>query len=147
VSLNILIVDDNPIIRRMLRVFIEHDTQSNICGEAENGQIAVEQVKRSPPDVVILDLQMPVMNGLEAARHISSIAPKTTMAMLTLYAQEEVTQQARAAGVQRVFSKADTLSSLTSWLKTLDSPAPAAVPGDLKGLSPRSCAPQKNQLR
>jgi DNA-binding NarL/FixJ family response regulator len=128
VPLNILIVDDNPIIRRMLRVFIEHDTQWNVCGEAENGQVALEYVKRSPPDVVILDLQMRVMNGLEAARQISYIAPKTTMAMLTLYAREEVSEQARAVGVQRVFSKADNLSILTSWLKTLGARATATAP-------------------
>lgn len=74
--LKILIVDDSPIIRRLLRFFIEHNTDWQVCGEAENGQIAVEKVAELKPHAVILDLSMPVMNGLDAAREITRIAPK-----------------------------------------------------------------------
>jgi DNA-binding NarL/FixJ family response regulator len=120
-SFKILIADDNAAVRRLLKAFIERDEEMewHICGEAENGQIAVDQVKESNPDVVILDLQMPVMNGLEAARQIAQIAPQTALAMLTLHAQETVLQEARAVGIQRVFCKSQTLSHLIDWLKTL----------------------------
>lgn len=117
-SCNILIVDDDATIRQMVRAFIERDTEWIICGEAENGALAVEQVQRSHPDIVILDLQMPVMNGLEAARHITRIAPKTIVVMFTFQVPEELQRAADAAGIQRVFSKSQTVASLVAWLKS-----------------------------
>jgi len=74
-SFKILIVDDSSSIRNLLRFFIEHNTDWQVCGEAENGQVAVEKVRELKPHAVILDLSMPVMNGLEAAREITRIAP------------------------------------------------------------------------
>lgn len=107
VSFTILIVDDNAFIRHSLRCCLEREPEWKVCGEAENGQIAVEKVKELSPDVVILDWQMPVMNGLEAARHIARIAPKTAMVMLTLHIGTIVVQEAQAAGIQHVLSKTD----------------------------------------
>src|ERR1700683_313716 len=63
-SLRILIVDDSASIRSMLRFFIEHNTDWQICGEAENGQVAVEKVAELKPQAVILGFSMPVVNGL-----------------------------------------------------------------------------------
>ena len=71
----ILIVDDSSSIRQLLRLFIKNHTDWQVCGEAENGQVAVKQVTELKPHAVILDLSMPVMNGLEAAREITRIAP------------------------------------------------------------------------
>src|SRR6201981_1465524 len=62
-----IIADDSAPVRRSLRSFIEQNSGWEICGEAENGKVAVEKVKELHPDIVILDFQMPVMNGLEAA--------------------------------------------------------------------------------
>ena len=114
--ISILIVDDNSIVRRSLRACIDRNTDWSVCGEAENGAIAVEKVKQLHPDVVILDLAMPVMNGLEAARIISSIAPDTTMLMFTMHHCEELLKDARAAGITDVLSKHEGLadSLLTS---------------------------------
>ena len=117
VPLKVLIVDDNASVRRLLRASIERDEYWDVCDEAENGAVAVEKVKQSHPDVVILDMQMPVMNGLDAARQIRPISPKTAIVMMTLYAKEDLLQQAREAGIQRVFSKLETLSYLKEWLK------------------------------
>ena len=61
-SHSILIVDDNNLVRRLLRGWLEQHSEWDICGEAENGQVAVERVEQLHPDIVILDLQMPVMN-------------------------------------------------------------------------------------
>ncbi|MGC1650189.1 MAG: response regulator, partial [Candidatus Sulfotelmatobacter sp.] len=69
-SHRILIVDDSAIIRHSIRICIEHNTDWEVCGEAENGKVAIEKVRQLRPDVVTLDWQMPVMNGLEAAREI-----------------------------------------------------------------------------
>ena len=115
--LTILIVDDSAVIRRALRSAIEQDTGLYICGEAENGKTAVEKVKKLRPDAVILDLQMPIMNGLEAARQISEIAPNTTLLMYTLHCSEELSKAAQATGIQKVFSKSDGgPNHLVAWL-------------------------------
>jgi len=103
----ILIVDDSAIIRRSLRCCIEQNSDWEVCGEAENGRVAVEKVRELHPDVVILDLQMPVMNGFEAADQISHLAPGTAIVMLTLHECEQVSQDAHAAGIQDVLSKSD----------------------------------------
>jgi|SRR5579862_975945 DNA-binding NarL/FixJ family response regulator len=106
----ILIVDDNTIIRRSIRHCIEQNTDWQVCGEAENGRIAVEKVQQLQPDLVILDWQMPVMNGLEAAREIHRIAPSTTMLMLTLHDFGSLRQEAQAVGIHEVLSKTDQVS-------------------------------------
>jgi DNA-binding NarL/FixJ family response regulator len=104
---SILIVDDSPVIRRSLRTCIEQNTIWKICGEAENGQTAVERVKELHPDIVILDFQMPIMNGLEAARQISRLAPNTTMLMFTMYSSNQLLKAAQAAGISDVVSKSN----------------------------------------
>ncbi|MFZ1006470.1 MAG: response regulator transcription factor [Candidatus Sulfotelmatobacter sp.] len=103
----ILIVDDNATIRRCLRSSIELQKDLQVCGEAENGESAVARVKELTPDLVILDLQMPVMNGLDAARRIARIAPQLPMLMFTMYSNEYLVTEARAAGIKDVFSKSN----------------------------------------
>jgi DNA-binding NarL/FixJ family response regulator len=107
--LKILIVDDSPSIRHLLRFFIEHNTDWQVCGEAENGQVAVEKVAELHPHAVILDLSMPVMNGLEAAREIGRIAPDVQMVMFTMHTSEQLRKDAEAAGIKAVISKSDTI--------------------------------------
>ena len=106
----ILIVDDNPVIRLSLRAFIERNTNCQVCGEADNGQTAIEKVKELRPDGVILDLQMPIMNGLEAAKQIKVIAPQAKIIMLTMHSSEQLRREARDAGIQEVFSKSEGIA-------------------------------------
>ena len=106
---SILIVDDSELIRRLLRFVIEHNTEWRICGEAENGEVAVEMVEKLRPDMVILDFQMPVMNGLEAARQITLLAPKTAMVMFTMHNSEQLRNEAQSVGIKDVVSKSDGL--------------------------------------
>ncbi len=73
----ILVVDDVPAIRRSMGLVLEQEGDWTICGEAEKGKVAIDRVRELRPNVVILDLSMPVMNGLEAARVIKTIAPGT----------------------------------------------------------------------
>jgi two-component system, NarL family, response regulator YdfI len=108
VSRTVLIVDDNAIIRRMLRDSIEDNREWQVCGEAENGRIAVERVKELHPDIVILDLQMPVMNGLDAARQIAILAPSTVVVMFTTYCSQQLSKDAETVGIKTVLSKSDT---------------------------------------
>jgi len=118
VPYNILIVDDNAFIRRSLRACIEQNTDLWVCGEAENGATAVEKVKELKPDIVILDLQMPVMNGLEAARQIKLIAPRTLMIMITMHYGTQLLKDAREAGVSDVLPKSGGVTArLTALLQ------------------------------
>ena len=91
----------------MLRAWLEQHSEWQICGEAENGRVAVERVKELHPEVVILDMQMPVMNGMDAAREISQIAPGAKIIMFTVHSSEQLLKEARAIGVFDVVSKCD----------------------------------------
>jgi two-component system response regulator YesN len=116
----VLLVDDSPVLRKMLRVYLENDTSGwEVCGEAENGLIAIEKVRALNPDVVVLDLAMPVMNGLQAAQHISAIAPATIMVMFTMQECAGISRDAKAAGVRDVVSKSGGAEKLLSSMKSL----------------------------
>jgi two-component system chemotaxis response regulator CheY len=108
-SIRILLVDDSASIRNLLRFFIEHNTDWEICGEAENGQVAVEKVVKLKPQAVILDLSMPVMNGLDAAREIARIDSKVQMVMFTMHVSDELRKDAEAVGIKDVISKSDRI--------------------------------------
>lgn len=105
----ILIVDDNAALRQLLRNCIERHPEWTVCGEAENGKDAVKKVEELNPDIVLLDMQMPVMNGLEAARRIKVVAPNTAMLMFTMHCSPELLREAQAAGIRDVVSKTDQL--------------------------------------
>jgi DNA-binding NarL/FixJ family response regulator len=105
-STKILVVDDSAQMRRAMRVAIEGRTNW-IVYEAEHGKIAVAMVGTHKPHLVILDLSMPLMNGLEAAREISKIAPGLPMIMFTMHEGGDVVETALKAGVKHVFSKSN----------------------------------------
>jgi DNA-binding NarL/FixJ family response regulator len=102
----ILVVDDNHHIRAAIRAAIQKRTDW-IVYEAEHGKIAVVMVATHKPHLVILDWSMPVMNGLEAAREISKIAPRLPIIMFTMYESSEVVEAALKAGIKHVFSKSN----------------------------------------
>ena len=106
-SYSILIVDDSTLVCHLIRSYIEPHAAWRVCGEAENGKAAIEKVKELRPDIVILDFQMPVMNGLEAARQIAILAPNTAMLMLTMHNFEQLSEEAHAAGIKAVLSKSE----------------------------------------
>lgn len=124
----VLIVDDNPAVRRSVRSLIENSTDWKICGEAEDGAGAVEKAQALAPNIVILDLAMPGMNGLAAARQIGTVAPKSLMVMYTLYANEQLTKAAQAAGIRVVVSKA-TAGDLVKAIRRI---LPSSVTSDPK---------------
>jgi len=103
--MKILIADDNVHIRQVLRPLIEGHEDWDVCAEAEDGVQAVKRAKQFKPDLIILDLAMPELNGIEAARQISKALPGVPMLMLTLYASPLVEKEAEKVGVQRVISK------------------------------------------
>jgi CheY-like chemotaxis protein len=104
-ALRILIADDHPAVRRSIRSLLESHPAWELCGEATNGREAVEQTRRLKPDVVLLDMTMPELNGFEATREIVKEAPDTHVLLLTMYESEELTQEALRAGAQAVVLK------------------------------------------
>jgi DNA-binding NarL/FixJ family response regulator len=101
----ILIVDDNARVRAALRVSLKMKEDWVVCGEAEDGDAAIELVRTVKPDVVLLDYAMPVMNGLEAARVMSRFAPDCAILMYTMFATPQLSELAFSAGVRAVLSK------------------------------------------
>lgn len=110
-AIKIILVDDNAVVRRALRYSIESQTDWEVAGEAENGKVAVELVQQSSPDVIVLDLSMPVMNGLDAARHIRALAPRSRILLFTLHACPQLVEDARKVGIDEVLSKSSGLGA------------------------------------
>jgi DNA-binding NarL/FixJ family response regulator len=111
VATRILIVDDSSAIRQAVRCLIEQRPDWEVCGEADNGQTAIDKFRELSPDFVVLDLSMPVMNGLDAARQISVIDPAVPLLMCTLFQSEQLVSEARKAGIGGVLSKSEGLCS------------------------------------
>ena len=101
----IFVVDDNAAVRRYLRSILEQQQGWRVCDEARNGEEAVERFNQVHPDVVILDFQMPFMNGLEAARAIARLSPKTPILMVTLYLTKQLSEEAQRVGVRGACAK------------------------------------------
>jgi DNA-binding NarL/FixJ family response regulator len=100
-------------------ICIEQNLEAQICGEAENGAEAVEKVRELSPDVVILDYQMPVLDGLHAATQIRSIAPETKIILFTLFASKQVVNYAQIFGVDEVVSKSDGAIGLLAGIRAV----------------------------
>lgn len=102
----ILVVDDNEAMRRTLRNLLETQDEWKVCDEASDGREAVEKFDREKFDVVVLDFQMPGMNGLEAAKEITSRSPSTIL-MVTLHYSPQLAKEARKVGIRGLCPKAD----------------------------------------
>jgi CheY-like chemotaxis protein len=115
----ILIVDDNPSIRLLLRTFVESKTRFIVCGEAGHGMEAIEKATQLQPDLILLDLSMPVMNGAEAAVILKKTMPQIKIILFTMHADNVGKALAAAVGIDLTLSKQDGLLKLDEHLKTL----------------------------
>jgi DNA-binding NarL/FixJ family response regulator len=109
---SVLIVDDHEAIRRGLRSLFRSHPEFCVCGEAVDGIDAIEKAQQLSPDLVILDLAMPEMNGLEAAAALKYLLPDVPLFLLTAHYNRELELAATASGVCAVFSKHDCLESM-----------------------------------
>ncbi len=105
--LRILLVDDHAAVRRGIRSILETEPQWTVCCEATNGREAIEQVRDQAPDLVLLDVSMPELDGLQAARDILRMSPATRVLFLTTHQGEELRNEAQRAGVDGVVLKSD----------------------------------------
>jgi two-component system chemotaxis response regulator CheY len=110
-EISVLIVDDNPEIRMAVSQAFSL-SGFRVCGEAKNGKEGIDFVKQLAPDLVFLDLAMPVMNGLNAAIEIRKIAPSTLIILFTMFHDKDIAEYALQVGVDLVLSKTEALSSL-----------------------------------
>jgi NarL family two-component system response regulator LiaR len=97
-KIDVLIVDDHAIVRQGLRTYLELLDDFVVIGEARNGLEAVAEVRQHPPDIVLMDLVMPEMDGIEATRQLSAISPSTRVIVLTSFADDERVFPAIKAG-------------------------------------------------
>jgi DNA-binding NarL/FixJ family response regulator len=117
--LRILVADDHEVMRTGVRALIEQEPGWQVCGTATNGQEAVEVARKLKPDVVILDMTMPELDGLEALREIKHALPNTEVVIFSAYHSEEVIEQLFDAGAKSYIQKSDGSRHLVAAIKSL----------------------------
>jgi two-component system, NarL family, nitrate/nitrite response regulator NarL len=117
-ALRILVVDDYQVARKTIRALL-HWHSMQVCGEAENGKQAVEKVKELNPDLVLLDINMPVMNGVQAAYEIRRIAPGVKIVFFTVHDSPEAMSACRTVGVDGFVAKATAGTQLIPTVERL----------------------------
>ena len=115
----ILLADDHEFVRKGLRTVIQDREDWEICGEAENGRRAVEMAEELKPDIVVLDISMPELNGLDAARQILSALPDTEILILSMHDSEQLIRQVLETGARGYLLKSDASRQLVSAIEAL----------------------------
>ncbi len=123
--MRILIVDDHAVVRTALGCMLAEQPDLEIVGEAANGQQAIDRTKTLHPDLVLMDINMPVMNGIEATRAIAVSSPATRVIGLSMFETLEQAQAMQAAGASHYVSKSGSTGTLLAAIRTAVGRAPA----------------------
>jgi DNA-binding NarL/FixJ family response regulator len=124
IAKSVLIVDDNAFIRHALCELFRQEADFEVCGEAENGKEGIEKALEMRPDLIVLDLSMPVMNGFDAARVLRRLMPTVPLIMYSEFGDKVAENQARLMGISAVVSKSEHASVLIHKARgLLNSPA------------------------
>lgn len=123
VRIRVVVADDHPVVRGMVRSALQQHPHFEVVGEAEDGAEAIEEVKRVRPDVVVLNVTMPRVNGFEAAREIRKQIPKTAIVILSSHADKYFVEEAKKIGVRAYVPKSKIGQALVGALE-------AAVKGE-----------------
>jgi DNA-binding NarL/FixJ family response regulator len=121
--LRILLADDHSVVRRIVRNFVQSESGWEVCAEATTGREAVVMTAAEHPDVVVLDLSMPDLNGLQAATLIHNQFPEMQLILLTMHDSLELTDQLTASGVRACIRK-DDLNQLVEAIRSACHPEP-----------------------
>jgi two-component system, chemotaxis family, chemotaxis protein CheY len=116
---SILIVDDNAFIRKALCEMFRRGEDFDVCGEAENGRDAIEKAQQLRPDLIVLDMSMPEMNGLDAARVLKRLMPKVPLIMYSAFGDRYVEQQASLLGISSIISKSEPVTAVVGVARSL----------------------------
>jgi DNA-binding NarL/FixJ family response regulator len=118
-SVRILVADDHHVVRTGLRALLESKSGWQVCAEAANGREAVEKARELTPDVAVLDIGMPLLNGVEATRQIRKLSPKTEILILTMHDSDLLVQEVLAAGALGYILKDDADRNLIAAVDAL----------------------------
>ena len=121
---SVLIADDNAFVRQRLGELFSREPDLEVCAAAENGRKAIQEAQESHPNLILLDLAMPVMNGLDAARALKRMMPEVPIVMFSAYADSFTEKEARSVGVAVLVSKFDDISALVGIVRNLVYPNP-----------------------
>lgn len=116
---SILIADDHDTVRKLMRLFLESQIDLEVCGEAVDGVEAIEKAKQLKPDLVVLDLAMPRLNGAEAALVLKGLMPRMPIVIFTLYSELVSSSVSSMIGVDAVLSKPDGGWKLVDCVRSL----------------------------
>jgi DNA-binding NarL/FixJ family response regulator len=117
--LRILLADDHSIVRRGLRELLEEHVGWSVCAEAATGREAVEMAIEHRPQIAVLDLSMPELNGLEATRRIRQAVPETEVLVFTMHESDELVREVLAAGARGYLLKSDAADQLVPAVESL----------------------------
>src|SRR5438067_9210766 len=118
-ALRIFVADDHEVVRKGLMSLLHAQPEWKICGEAGDGRVAVEKAQRLKPDVIILDIGMPSLNGLEATRQILKTNPEAKVLILTLHESEQMVREVLNAGARGFVLKSDAARDLVFAVEAL----------------------------
>jgi DNA-binding NarL/FixJ family response regulator len=122
--IRILLADDHNVVRKGLRGTLEEHDDWNVCGEASNGREAVRLALELKPDIVVLDLTMPELNGIEATRQIKKSLPQAEILIFTMHETEEMILKAFEAGARGFVLKSDDELELVEAIKVISQHKP-----------------------
>jgi DNA-binding NarL/FixJ family response regulator len=126
--LRILIVDDHAVVRRGVRALLESQPGWEVAAEATTGREAVEVAKRLQPDIVVMDLSLPELNGLEATRQLLKQSPRSEVLVLTMHHSEELARDVLQAGARGYVLKSDADENLVAAVESLRQHKPFLTP-------------------
>lgn len=118
-AMKILLADDHDLMRRGLKALLEARPGWSICGEARTGAQAVAMAEQFQPDVAVLDISMPELNGLEAARQVRKVSPKTEILILSVHYSDHLIREILRTGVRGYMVKSDSDRDLVNAIETL----------------------------
>jgi DNA-binding NarL/FixJ family response regulator len=117
--IRVLLADDHDVVRQGLHKLLEDHEDWEVCGEASNGREAVDMAKKLKPDVAVIDLSMPELNGLEATREIRKELPETEVLVLTMHENDELIRESLIAGARGYVLKTDAGRRLVDAIEAL----------------------------
>jgi len=134
--MRILVVDDHEVVRRGICSVLASQSAFTVCGEAVDGRDAIEKSRSLRPDVVVMDITMPNMNGLDAAREIKSFLPNIDIVIVSQHEAPEMLRGAFSSGVSAYVAKSTVATELLTALEKLHNSDLPAASGTIAGLNP-----------